>query len=141
ALTKELSSEARKTATAATSSGVANRFTVVLATKSSTTAGMSKNAAVAPVRTRPGAMAFTRMPAGPSSMAATCVSMLTPALAVQYADMPAEGCTAFNDATVMIEPDRGAVEPGPAFEANIDRAACFTVRNTPVRHRSMMRCH
>ena len=86
-------------------------------------------------------MAFTRMPAGPSSMAATCVSMLTPALAVQYADMPAEGCTAFSEAMVMIEPGRGGVGPGPAFEAVIVRAACLTVRNTPVRHRSMMRCH
>ena len=74
-------------------------------------------------------------------MAATCVSMLTPALAVQYADMPAEGWMAFSEA---IGDDRARSwrrRAWPPFEAIIVRAACLTVRNTPVRHRSMMRCH
>jgi hypothetical protein len=35
------------------------------------------------VRTRPGPTALTRMPAGPSSMAATSTSMATPALETQ----------------------------------------------------------
>ena len=40
-------------------------------------------ASVSAVRTSPGPTALTRMPAGPSSSAATCASMATPALELQ----------------------------------------------------------
>lgn len=47
--------------------------------------------AVIGVSTNPGAMALTRTPRGPSSSAATRVSISTPAFAQQYATIPSPG--------------------------------------------------
>ena len=67
----------------AMSAGCAKRPTVVLSTNSSTTPGTMKNAPVAFVSTRPGAIVLTRMRRTPSSIAATLVSITTPAFAAQ----------------------------------------------------------
>ena len=128
--TKVDSSDARNRATAAMSSGAAKRPTVVFSTNSSTMPGIAQNPADIGVSTSPGAMALTRIRRCPSSMAATRLSMATPALAVQYALMPSAAWTAFSEAIVMIEPP--SVRRAPA---------CLIVRKALVRQRSITRCH
>ncbi len=79
----EDSSEARKVTRLATSSGPVVVANGAFSSNSSTISGMSHMPSVSGVRTRPGPMALTRIPAGPSSMAATWASMAAPALEVQ----------------------------------------------------------
>ncbi len=57
---------------------------------------------------KPGPIPTTRIPLGPSSIAAHLVSIATPALAAQYADMPSAGTIALIDAMLMITPDAPA---------------------------------
>ena len=85
--------------------------------------------AVAPsvsgVCTKPGATALTRMPRGPSSRAATWVSIDNPAFAAQYALIPIAGWRAFSEVSDTTDP------PSPRWWP-----ACLSTRNPPVRHTS-----
>ena len=75
---------------------------------------------VSGVTTRPGAIALTRMPRGPSSSAVTSVSIERPAFAAQYGARPAPGWRALSDDSEMIEPP--ADEPLPGVLHHDERA-------------------
>lgn len=85
------------------------------------------------VSMKPGPIAFTRIPAGPSTRAAYLVSIQTPALDTEYAGAPASGCLAAIDAIVMIEPR--------FFRSSMTRDAACTASSVPVRLTSRTFCH
>ena len=115
------SSDARNVTRPATSSALVVA-SGAFSSKSATISGMSHMPSVRPVRTSPGPIALTRIPRGPSSIAATCASIASAAFELQYALIPAAGCTAFRLAVKMIDPP-----------SRIARAACLVVRNGPNR--------
>ena len=78
----EASSDARKSAAAAISSGSATRPSGYQRERRSKMSGAtSRRSRQMGVRTVPGQMALTRTPAGPNSTAAFCVSEISPAFA------------------------------------------------------------
>ena len=87
---------------------------------------MSIAGAVSGVTTRPGEIALTRMPRGPSSSAATSVSIARPAFAAQYAAMPAPGWRALSEVSETTEPPSPSTPAGvlehqePAGQVDVD---------------------
>ena len=77
----------------------------------------------------PGETALARMPRGPSSSAATSVSIARPALAAQYAAMPAPGCRALSEVSDTTDPPSASTRPGvledqePAGQVDVDDPA------------------
>ena len=69
---------------------------------------------------------MTRILRGPSSSAATWVSMANPALAAQYALMPGAASRALSDVIDTSDPPSRSCRP-----------ACFITRNDPVRQQSI----
>jgi hypothetical protein len=73
------------------SSGWPKRPIGVWRRKPCSTVGRVYAIVVMPVSVDPGAMAFTRMPRAPSSIAATRVNISTPPFEAQYAESPVAG--------------------------------------------------
>ncbi len=117
-MTKLDSSEARKTAIAAISSGLPQRASALSFVNSSD----PWKSFVIPVEMAPGQMAFTRMFFDPSSRAACCVMPTTPCFDTVYERPPAPPTRPATDAVFTMEPFPRFTMSGTTFWENIATA-------------------
>src|SRR5216683_4095132 len=117
-VTYDASSEARKGAGAASSSGLASRPIGIASPNLRISSSVMTDPSIG-VAVGPGASAFTLIPPAAWSIASALVSIATPPFDVTYATFPGEAsCAPVEDDTVMIEPPpRSAMGPMTARAA------------------------